>query len=516
MAVCVFPATTISHSARNYETLDDEKDIMKISLLHLEYKPARYAHLFIGIALLLMNGCADYRGINSKAELREPDSFATQKTFAAAAGDWPTDKWWLQFNDAQLNALIDEALAHDPALDIAAARIKEAQAYTGVARSALYPEITGSGDISYQHFSENGLFPPPFGGSSEFNNTLRLNGSYELDFWGKNRASVRAAVSQQRATEAEQQSVILLLTSNIATTYIELDRLFAQRDVVAQSLQQHEKIFSLTQQRLDAGIDNRADLKQAESQLPVLRGQLAQIDEAIGSTRNTLAALLGAGPDRGLQIQRPQLSIAQAEVKLPANLPVNLLGRRPDVVAARWLAESAQQQADVAKALFYPNVSITGYIGYSSLGLDNLTKSSSEEYGIGPAIRLPIFAGGRLRQNLKSKYAAYDSAVAMYNATLTLALRDVANQLNALQWLQTRQREQQNATQIARTALDLATQRYQAGLGNYLSVLNAETIVLTQDQLGTELNARAFNLQIKLITALGGGFDASQKDTAAN
>jgi NodT family efflux transporter outer membrane factor (OMF) lipoprotein len=490
---------------------NDENDIMTTKP-PFSLKPAK---LFIGIALFtLVSGCVGYRDINSKTELRKPDSFATQKTFAVAAGDWPAQQWWQQFNDAQLNALIEEALAHNPSLDIAAARVRSAQAYTGNARAAEYPDINASGTISYQKFSETWIFPPPYGGASFWNNTLHLNASYELDFWGKNRAGVKAATSQERAVEAEQQSAILLLTSDVAKTYIELDRLFAERDVISQTLEQREKIIALTQQRFDAGIDNRADLKQAEVELPALRGQLAQIDEAIGATRNALAALLGAGPDRGLQIQRPQLAAAQTNSELPANLPVNLLGRRPDVVAARWQAEAEQKKIEVDKALFYPNISLTGYIGYSSLGLDNLTNSRSEESGIGPAINLPIFAGGRLRQNLKNQYAAYDSAVANYNATLTTALRDVADQLNALQALRTRQREQKNAADIARAALDLATQRYQAGLGNYLSVLNAESIVLTQDRLGVDLNSRAYDLRINLIKALGGGYDATQQTAA--
>ncbi|HET8711160.1 MAG TPA: efflux transporter outer membrane subunit [Spongiibacteraceae bacterium] len=464
--------------------------------------------------ILAIGGCANYRDIDSKAELRKPESFATQETFDVAASDWPTQQWWLQFNDAQLNALIDEAIAHNPSLDIAAARVRSAQAYTGVAHSANYPDIDATGTISYQKFSENWIFPPPWGGSSFFNSTLHLNAAYELDFWGKNRAGVKVAVSQERAAQAEQQSAVLLLTSNVTKIYIELDRLFAEHDVMAQTLQEREKVFTLTQQRFDAGIDNRGDVKQAESQLPVLRGQLAQIDEAIGATRNALAALLGQGPDRGLQIKRPHLAIAQTEIKLPANLPVNLLGRRPDVVAARWQAEAAQQQVNVAKAQFYPNVSLTGYVGFSSLGLDNLTKASSLESGIGPAIQLPIFAGGRLRYNLKNQYANYDIAVANYNATLTTALRDVADQLNALQSLQKRQIEQKSAAAIAHSALNFSTQRYEAGLGNYLSVLNAEMLVLAQEQLGIELNARARNIQIDLIKALGGGYDATQKTAA--
>lgn len=488
-----------------------------INLLSSALNTSQRQRTLIATALvLLISGCASYRGIDSNAELRTPESFATQKSFSATAGDWPSDRWWLEFSDVQLNSLIDEALAHSPSLEAASARIKLARAYVGSTRSAQYPQINGSGEITYQHFSENGMVPAPLGGSTEYNNTLQISGAYELDFWGKNRASVKSAVSLQRSLEAEQQSTSLLLTSNVAKTYIELDRLFAQRDVIAQSLQQREKIFALTQQRVDAGLDTRAELKQAESQLPALRGQLAQVDEAIGSTRNALAALLGAGPDRGQDIQRPQLKLIAVEVKLPADLPLNLIGRRPDIVAARWQAEATLQQTDVAKAQFYPNVSLTAFAGVSSIGLDNLFKSGSEEYGIGPAIQLPIFNGGRLRENLKSKYAIYETTVANYNSTLTTALRDVADQINALTWLQTRQREQQDAARIARGALDLATQRYEAGLGNYLSVLNAESMVLSQDQLGVELSARALDLKVNLIKALGGGYDATRQTADTN
>lgn len=463
--------------------------------------------LLIAVTAVSLAACANYRGIHTDKAIRSVDSFATQQTLSAEQSEWPHEQWWNAFGDAQLSALMDEALRQSPSLDAAAARVKAAQAYTGIARSALFPQIDGSGDISYQHLSETWIYPPPFGGSSLFNNTLRINGSYELDFWGKNRATLNAALSQQKVAEAEQQSALLMLTGNVAQTYVELDRLFAEREVLAQTLQQREKIFTLTQQRVDAGIDSQAELKQAQTQLPALRGQIAQLDETIGATRNSLAALLGAGADRGLQIERPHLLAAHNAIAVPANLPLDLLGRRPDIVSARAQVEASLQETEAAKAQFYPNISLTGYIGYSSLGLDNLTRSSSEEYGIGPAIRLPIFAGGRLRANLKNTYANYEHAVALYNATLTDALRDVADQLNAIKWLETRQREQRDALAIARSALDLATQRYEAGLGNYLSVLNAETQVSAQEQIGVELDARAHELQINLIRALGGGFD---------
>jgi NodT family efflux transporter outer membrane factor (OMF) lipoprotein len=479
--------------------------------------------------ILSLGGCANYRDLHNDKEPRAIDSFAASESFSANESSsgvatetpqdfqWPEQQWWKTFGDAQLDALIDEALAYNPSLDAAAARLKAAQAYTGTARSALYPQIDGAADVQYQHFSENWEFPPPFGGSSVFNNTLQINASYELDFWGKNRNGVKAAVSLEQAAEAERQSARLMLTTAVAKTYIELQRLYDLRAVTMQTLEQRDAIFALTQQRLDAGIDSKAELKQAEAQLPALRGQLAQIDEALGATRNALAALLGAGPDRGLSIQRPQVLQKMAgTARLPANLPIDLLGRRPDIVASRWRVEAAQRNTEVAKAQFYPNVNLSGFIGYYSLGLDNIVRSSSEMYSVGPAIRLPIFAGGKLRANLKSKYADYDGAVANYDQTLTDALRDVADQLNALKWLQVRQREQQSALDVARSAQDLATQRYRAGLGNYLSVLSAETLVLAQEQMGAELNARAIDLQVNLIKALGGGFDAQAQPMAAH
>lgn len=476
--------------------------------------------ILLGAAVVALAGCANYKDIGSDKKPRDINTLEASQTLRAPTGEgsgheWPRQGWWTPFGDAQLDALIEEALANSPSLETAAARLAAARAATGTARSGLYPSVDASLDIQYQRFTENGIIPPPYGGAFDSNNTLQLNFGYDLDFWGKHHAEVAAAVSQEKAAEAEHESARLMLTSAVAKTYVELQRLFMLREVTEKTLQQRQQIFNLTQQRVDSGLDTRAELKQAEAQLPALRGQIAQIDETIGSVRNALAALLGAGPDRGARIQEPKLAKQAGLAQLPANLPVDLLGRRPDVVAARWRVEAAERNTDVAKDLFYPNVNLTAFVGYSSLGLDQLTRQGSHVYGIGPAVRLPIFAGGKLRANLRSQYAAYDNAVATYNQTLTDALHDVADQMNALKWLEVRQREQASALQVARDALDLATQRYQAGLGNYLSVLNAETLVLEQEQLGTALDARALDLRVNLIKALGGGFDAQTQTAQA-
>ncbi len=470
--------------------------------------------LALGASLLvLLSACASFSGIGSTAKPRSVESLAASESLKAdgetSNAAWPTQQWWQQFGDSQLNALIEEALANSPTMEDAAARVHFAQAYRETARSALYPHVDGGFSAQYQRFTENGLYPPPLAGSFNSSDDLRITASYDLDLWGKNRDGLKTAAALEVAAYADHANAVLTLTSEVASSYLELYRLYGQRDVTERTLQQRQQIFDLTNQRVASGIDSKAELKQAESQLPALRGDMAQLDEAIAANRNALAALLGAGPDRGLTIARPQLTATAVALQLPANLPMELLGRRPDIAVARALVQASEHDIDVGKAEFYPNINLSAFAGFSSIGLGELTRSSSRTYGAGPAISLPIFEGGRLRANLKGKYADYETAVAFYDKSLTTALHDTADQINGLKWLQTRQSEQREAARIANEALDLATQRYKAGLGNYLSVLNAEILVLTEDQLGVELAARSLNLRVNLIKALGGGFEAT-------
>lgn len=230
-------------------------------------------------------------------------------------------------------------------------------------------------------------------------------------------------------------------------------------------------------------------------------------------TRNQIAALLGQGPDRGRQIPRPTL-LPSADVTLPDQLPLALLGRRPDIVASRWSVEAAQGETASAKAAFYPNINLTAFAGLSSLGLSSLLESGSRIVGVGPAISLPLFDGGRLRAQLKGKFAAYDGAVATYNQTLTAALQEVADQVQSLHAIEAQIRHQQSAAQAAAHALQLAQQRQQVGTANLLHVLNAESAWLTQRKLELDAQMRRADIRLGLIKALGGGFDAASQGLA--
>jgi NodT family efflux transporter outer membrane factor (OMF) lipoprotein len=283
-----------------------------------------------------------------------------------------------------------------------------------------------------------------------------------------------------------------------------LGRLFEQRDVAVRALKQRDDILSLINQRVQGGLDTTVEQREGEGALPETRQQIEQLDEQITLTRHTLAALT-AQPPNSLDALVVPLSTVQV-VPLPAAVPADLLGRRADITAARWRIEAATSDVKNAKAQFYPNINLTAFVGLTSIGLNQLLKSDSEAYGVGPALRLPIFDAGRLRANLSGKTADLDAAVESYNGAVLDAVHDVADQISSWRSIERQQVQQTRAQDAAESAYDLSTQRYKAGLGTYLTVLTAEASVLTQRRQAADLKARALDVQIALIRALGGGY----------
>ncbi|MFZ6746258.1 efflux transporter outer membrane subunit [Undibacterium sp. JH2W] len=458
-------------------------------------------------ALALLSACVSYQGIQSQAQLKTLSAQAGAFPDQGGNAAWPDLQWATGIGGAELQALIDRALANHPSLQVAAARLQAAQAATAAVGANKLPSANLSVDSTYQRFTEHGLVPPPLAGTYNSNNQISFNASYELDFWGKHSAEMRSALSQEKVAEAEAQSVRLMLSNAIARAWLQLARQNAQLELSKQQLAVREQFDSLTQQRVKAGLDTRVEVQQNLVQLSGLKNELAQWQEAMALTRNQIAALQGLGPEEGKLIATPQFQPV-ADRALPGNLPLELLGRRPDIVSARWRVEAGQSDIDVAKTQFYPNINIVGFAGISSLGLSNLANSGSSIIGVGPAIRLPIFEGGRLRAQLKGKVAAYDVAVATYNQSLTDALHEVADQVQILQASQSQLVEQQAAEQAARVGLQLAQQRQKAGTANKLPVLAAESAVLSQQKLSLELAVRHTDARINLIKALGGGYES--------
>jgi len=439
---------------------------------------------------------------------KAPESLASAQSLTAPVGQWPADDWWQGYGDAQLAALISEGLVGATDLRAAQARFALAAAAAGEARSALLPSLDANGSVGSAKQSYNYLFPAAFapkGWRQDGQGSIGFN--WDLDLWGRNRASLAAARADERTAAAEAAQARLTVSTAIAAAYADLADLYAQHDAASDALNVRTRTLSLMTQRRSEGLENEGAVDRARSRLATAQGDLASLDEQISLARHRLAALIGAGPDRGTSIARPAVT-ALTSAGLPADIPAQLLGRRPDVVAARATVEAAADRIRVAHAAFYPNINLSGLIGLQSLGLSNLFKSGSDYGSVGPAISLPIFDGGRLRANKHGAEAQYAQAVALYDGTLVTALHEIADAVTSRSALSQRLRDAQAAQDAARASWEVSNNRYRGGLATALDVLDAEDILITARRTTAALQTRAFTLDVALVRALGGGFHA--------
>ena len=468
-----------------------------------------------GLIATGMTGCADMSGIESKSVMREAPSLGLPVVAPGAQAAATLDaEWWRDFGDEQLNRLVAQALESSPNLKLAQARLARAQAVTEVNAAATLPQVNAQLEATRQRYTSTGLVPPPLAGTMRDTGTAQLSASWELDFFGKNRAALDAALGSVLAAEADAQAARVLLASNVARSYFQLVRLNEQVTLARRTLAQREETLKLVQDRVGAGLDTRLELRQSEGGLPEARLQLESLQEQMTLTRNALGALIGQSNIALAAIPRAQEAIKN--VAVTAAIPADLLGRRADIAAARWRVEASGKDVLNAKTQFYPNINLVGFAGFSSIGLNRLFDSASQQWGVGPALRLPIFDAGRLRANLRGKTAELDAAVESYNAAVLDAVRDVADQLASMQAIGRQQTEQNLAKTAAEGAYEIALQRYKAGLGNYLNVLTAETNVLAQRRGVVDLAARALDTQVALIRALGGGYTAKPASPQAH
>jgi len=466
-------------------------------------------HIALGTLGALLAACASTHGLKPLASPQRADSLAAEHTLADAtvqADAWPSREWWTALADPQLDQLIREGLRDSPTLKIAAARTRAALAAAGISAAARAPQASVSADAVRARLSDHGFFPPPFAGSTSTISDLQISLSWEVDFWGKQRAAYQSALGLAQASAVDTEAARLALSTSIARAYIELQHDYLLLDVADTTLKQREQIIALTRDRNAAGLDSRLEVKQTEEAVPAAREQIIQLQERIDLTRHQLAALLGQGPDRGTSIVRPTAA-ALADPALPSRLPSDLLGRRPDVLAERLRVSAAAATIKVRQADFYPNVDLIAFAGFQRLGPGALISAAERQAGVGPALDLPLFDAGRRRAQLAGADAAYDTAVEQYNQTLADALREVADSLLSLRSVAAQRVEQQQALDAARNAYELAVLRYREGVGNYLQVLSTEDQLLGQQRLEADLRARRLDLSVALVGALGGGFE---------
>lgn len=460
--------------------------------------------VLLSAGFLLVAGCASYSGIAPQARSIELATLPGSGP-ALPYADWPAADWWRTLHDPVLSGLIAQALADSPNLQAAMAKLDRAKALADQAGSAQWPQIDATSSNTRERFSERGLVPPPYAGTIQNVNEIQIAGHWELDFFGKNRESLKASVGELRATAAEYHAARLLLANQVARGYYHLARLLTQHDVAEQRNRQRIELAALVERRFKAGLDTRVEVESAQGVLSENARDIGSLDEQIELARHSLAALIGQGPAAADRLA-PALP-AVAPLALPASLPAELLGHRADVVAARWRVESSLHGLESTRALFYPNINLRGFTGFSAIGFDNWIDAGSRNPGIGLAVSLPLFDAGRLRNLYRGSAATVDAAVATYNNTLLDALRDVADQLSTLQALEIQLSRQQAALASAERSYELALRRFKADISDRLTVLSVETNLIAQRRIAVDLQARWIDSRLQLLRALGGGFD---------
>lgn len=420
--------------------------------------------------------------------------------------------WWKVFGDTQLNQLIDDSLANSPSLGEALVRVRGAQAQAIAAGAKTRPGFAIDADETYQRLSENYIYPPKeaglgvAGGDMAWMGQATLGMSWDLDFWGAQSNLLKQARNKVVAAELDSATARLALSGAMAQSYVELFRAYALADLAQQSERQREAMLKITKSRVSAGLDTQLEVKLAEAALPQARNSRLQAEVQRDIAIHNLAALSGRGADAYDKIGRPHIT-PDATLPLPTELTLDLLSRRPDILAAKARVEAATAGRAAAKAAFYPDINLKAFVGLQAVGLDKLSDSGSVIYGAGPALHLPVFDSQRLKAGYIGATAELDEAVASYNETLLKAIRDVADQLTRYDSLKRQLAQTNQFASATEAAYKLAQDRYKAGLSSQLTLLNAETQVISARRELVSINTQLLITRVTLLLTFGGSFD---------
>jgi NodT family efflux transporter outer membrane factor (OMF) lipoprotein len=468
-----------------------------------------------------LSGCISDAGLHASVDPIMPSADTLAQTIGPDAnGAWPAPDWVKRYRDPQLDKLVAEALQQNPDLQIAKARVGAAQSQleqfsslsglTGTAVASVsktrlpQPDDVANVSVGGQQIPVQ-LFNDPVVSPA----ALIAGLSYQLDLWGKNAALTRSLLSTRDAARIDAEQARLTLTVALVTLYCELDRAFTMQDILLQKQRAADRVDAVLRERGARGIDNAYDSADADLKRSRLASQQALNDERIKLTELQIGVMTGRGPERGLALHRPQMSAA-ADAPMPTQLPVDLLGRRPDIVAARLRAEAALANIDATRAQFYPDVNLVAFAGLTALTPAALFSRAALTGSVGPAISLPVFDRNRLRAQLGGDYANVDAAVSLYNKTVDEALGEVARQLTSLRTVDRLANEQSRAVQSASRIVAIAEERHRRGIGMQKDVTLAGLSLLDERAQQVDLQGRRMLLQVALVGALGGGFDESR------
>ncbi len=484
--------------------------------------------LIIPLLLGLLAGCAvgpDYQRPSALKSQPMPDSFAGAGTNApsasasptngpawkpaAPAADRPRGPWWEAFGDQELNRLEALAAADNQSLTAELARLDQARALVKIARSSFFPQLNASPSATRQRTSANAPVNGQSAGQAYWFDTFTLPAdlSWELDLWGRIRRQTESAKALFAATGDDLESLRLSVQAEVASDYAILRALEAERALLVDTIKAYQRSLELTQNRRKGGIASDLDVFQAQTQLRSAEAQVPAVDLQHEDIVHALAVLCGQPASR-FQVA-PAQSRTETVPSVPPGLPSELLERRPDIAAAERRMAAANADIGVATSAFYPDVVLNGLAGFQSVSASSLLDWPSRFWSIGPSLDLPLFTGGRNRAQLTVARRAYDEAVANYRQTVLTAIQEVEDQLSAQRLLAAQLDAQRAALESARHTLDIANNRYQAGLVTYLEVAIAQAAALNQESAVVQLQGQDRVALIGLIKALGGKWEGA-------
>jgi multidrug efflux system outer membrane protein len=458
---------------------------------------------------VIVTGSA-FAGLSVGPDYQRPDATApsayadVDTSLAGRSAIIPSD-WWRTFNDPGLDALQSQALAANQELRASLARVEQARALAGLARSDYLPSLSVQGDVVREEHSRTVSNALPVGRTTTYQVPLSL--SWELDLFGRVRRLNESARAELAAAGATWDAARLALTAEVASTHFTLRALDRERAVVDETIQVRRDALQLVRARFDRGGVGELDLARAETELAATEADLAALLIRRAQTQTALAVLLGE-PAPGFTA--PVSASSESSVPaIPAGLPSELLTRRPDIAAAERTLAAGSARIGVAKAAFFPSLSLTGGGGYASGEVDGLFRTDSRFWSIGPSLYLPLFQGGRNRANLARSKAAYEELLANYRQQVLVAFREVQDALTASKLLTEQASAQARAVASARRGAELSRKRYDAGFVSYLEVVDAQRTALEVERADARLSGQRWITHIALIKALGGGWQDS-------
>jgi multidrug efflux system outer membrane protein len=419
----------------------------------------------------------------------------------------PKGNWWEVFDDTNLNGLELQAMQANQSLKAAVARVEQARATARVARSDLLPGLNLDPSFTRQRYSPNES--PSFGTLTANTWQAPLDLSYEIDLWGRVRRGFESARADAQGSLAAFGNVLLTLQADVAQNYFRLRALDAEIATVTGTVDLRKEQVRLVRSRFNGGIGNDLDIARAETELATTEAEAASLAQQRATLENAIAILAGNNPASFHLAAANSGNWNPPPPEIPAGLPSDLLERRPDIAQAERQLASANARIGVAKAAFFPVLTLTGSGGYLSADVDTLFNWNSRTWSIGPSLSLPIFAGGRNKANYRRSQAVFEESVANYRQQVLVAFGEVEDSLSGIRHLADQSSAQQRAVTNARRAVDLATDRYRSGIVSYIEVVDASRDALQAERGNAQLAGERLIAAVQLIKALGGGWSAS-------